>query len=166
MIDNENYVAHNQTPSSAIRTPGPPIRCALTSKCKKLRSAQPRVHHGPPQYLDHLWDALCHVNAKNYGAHNLESIIGHPAHLDHLLDVHWHLNAKSYGAHNLDSIFGHSEHLDHWVEWVPIPRAKNLRCTPRLHHRPPWIPRPRVRSFPTPKITDLLANRSIISWRN
>ena len=76
-------------------------------------SALPRLHHRLPEHPGHLLDALCHVNAKNYGAHNLESIIGHRAHLDHLLDVHWHLNAKSYGAHNLDSNIGHSEHLDH-----------------------------------------------------
>ena len=53
------------------------------------------------------------VTNKNYGAHHLNSVIGHPEHLDQARSAFQHLDAKNYGAHHVDSIIGHFEHLDH-----------------------------------------------------
>ena len=39
------------------------------------------------------------TDAKNYGAHHLDSVTGHPEHLDHARNVFRDLDAKNYGAH-------------------------------------------------------------------
>ena len=89
------------------------FRCVPTLNNKKLRSAPPGGHHHLSQHLDYLLDASWHLNAKNHGAHYLDSIIGYPKHLEHLFDASWLQNAKNYGAQYVDSIIGYLDHLDH-----------------------------------------------------
>ena len=94
--------------------PRPPcFQCVPTPEAKKLWSAPPKHHHQLPQRPRPRIPYVQHLEAKNYGVHHLDIIIGNPVHLDHVIDASWDLYAKNHKAHYLDSIIGHPIDLDH-----------------------------------------------------
>ena len=72
----------------------------MTYRGKKLRSSPPGPRHRPPG------TPRCHplcvwvTEAKNYGAHHLDLVIGHLEHLDPALYSLWLIDTKNCGTHH------------------------------------------------------------------
>ena len=64
-------------------------------------------------YLDHAWNAFRHLEVKNYAAqsrfHHRPAWTTRPR-----FDEFQYLEAKFYGAHHQDFVIGHPEHLEHF----------------------------------------------------
>ena len=71
------------------------------------------AHHldfviGDVEYLDYTLDTSDHLDTKTYEARHLDFIIS----LDYALYVFHHLETKAYRADHLDFVVGHRKHLD------------------------------------------------------
>ena len=71
--------------------------------------------YGPFTYLDTAIGYLVHLDhldAKNFGAQHLDSVISHLEYLDDAFGDFQHLEPKTYCAHNLDFVLGYPDYLD------------------------------------------------------
>ena len=63
--------------------------------------------------MGHVFDEFQNPQLKIYGAHHLDSAVGHPEHLDDAYYEFQHPQPKTFGAHHLESIIRHPIYLVH-----------------------------------------------------